>query len=195
MIDLPTWIQAALSALGGTSIVGGIVIATVKAWSKRGESRAREVEAREASATAVVPTLQQLFEEQRREAQKLRSEMEAKIKKAVKESDDRCEKIRKQDREECRKETAEEVERHTAPLRETIVELARETQRTRRQLTGRDDDTGIQALDELVERVSKSDPALPAYRDEVPTAPETPRAIGRLPMVRREIPPPRRDDR
>src|SRR5690606_33579599 len=83
MIDLPPWIQMALSALGGTSVVGGIVIATVKAWSKRGESRAREVEAREASATAVVkPLIDRLEAQDKRidaqgeEIEKLRKDRE-----------------------------------------------------------------------------------------------------------------------
>lgn len=182
MSDLPAWVTTVISIFGG-----GTVGAIVGAAAKSRKAREETAQAREASATAVVPQLQDFITQLNTEAQRLRGEM----KKAIKESDDRCERLRKEDREACAKETAEAVERATAPLRKELVKLAHEARRTRRDLVGRED-TGVQMLDQIVKRVSKSDPELRPAPFEPETRPDTPKAIARLPLARREIPPPKR---
>lgn len=194
MIDLPMWIQTALSALGGTSIVGGIVIATVKAWSKRGESRAREVEAREASATAVVKPLIDRLEAQDKRIDAQGEEIEKLRKDREKDRRDLDDCHRKH--EECEGETrrqAQQIEEQGKVIAELQLMIAR----SREDITQR-----IELAAEKVVR-RKSDPAI---RAEANTSPETPsaKAMGQLdprsrqrPMARREIPPPlpKRSDR
>lgn len=186
MGDIPPWLSAVLGVFGG----GGAVVAFFKASAKKAS-------AREESATAVVPDLREMITELREEAKgaraeaaAVRGEMESAIQTAVQASDERCKQLRAQDREECREETLEAVERATAPLRSALVSLAQEAADRRRRLVGRDD-TGVQILDEITHRVSKSDPAMRAEDD---TVPETPAAIAKLPIARREIPPPKKRD-
>lgn len=193
MSDLPAWVTTVISIFGG-----GTVGAIVGAAAKSRKAREETAQAREASATAVVPQLQDFITQLNTDAQRLREEMKKAIeesdehmKKAIKESDDRCERLRKEDREACAKETAEAVERATAPLRKELVKLAHEARRTRRDLVGRED-TGVQMLDQIVKRVSKSDPELRPAPFEPETRPDTPKVIARLPIARREIPPPKR---
>lgn len=200
MSDLPAWVTAVISIFGGGT-VGAIVGAAAKSRK-----------AREESATAVVPQLREMVDEMLDEVREARDEvkavqaaraqdrsdyeaaisgLQADMQSAIRASDDRCERLRKEDREACAKETAEAVERATAPLRKELVKLAHEARRTRRDLVGRED-TGVQMLDQIVKRVSKSDPELRPAPFEPETRPDTPKAIARLPLARREIPPPKR---
>src|SRR5690606_11055914 len=199
MSDAPAWLTAVIGNFGGGT-VGAIVGAAAKIRK-----------AREESATAVVPQLREMVDEMLDEVREARDEvkavqaaraqdrsdyeaaisgLQADMQSAIRASDERCEEMRRQDREECRQETLEAVERATSPLRSALVSLAQEAADRRRRLVGRDD-TGVHILDEITHRVSKSDPAMRAEGD---TVPETPAAIAKLPIARREIPPPKKRD-
>lgn len=194
MIDLPPWIQMVFSALGGTSIIGGIVIATIKAWGKRGEARARETEAREASATAAIkPLLDRL------EAQDKRVDAQGEEIKQLREDREKD----RRDLDDCHRKHEEcegETRRQAQQIEEqgkVIAELQLMIARSREDITQRIE----LAAERVVRRKSNT-----AIRAEVDTSPETPsaKAMGLLdprsrqrPMARRETPPPlpKRSDR